>query len=88
MKPKIKNSTGNVFADLKIQNPKEALAKAHVVCKIHKIIKKKKLSQAKVSKILQMSQSEVSSLLRGYFMDFSLEKLLQFLNVLEQDVHN
>lgn len=70
-----------------IPNPEEALAKAKVVAKIHDIIKKKKLIQAKVAKILKINQPKVSLLLRGYLSDFSLERLLRFLNDLGQDVY-
>ena len=80
-------SSGNVFADLGIPNPEEALAKSEIVLKIHDIIKKKKLTQAKVAKILKISQPKVSLLLRGYLTDFSLERLLRFLNDLGQDVY-
>ena len=59
-------SSGNVFADLDIDNPEEALAKSEIVLKI--------------------SQPKVSLLLRGYLTDFSLERLLRFLNDLGQDV--
>lgn len=80
-------SSGNVFADLGVPNPEEALAKAKIVSKIYEIIKKKKLIQAKVAKILKISQPKVSLLLRGYLADFSLERLLRFLNDLGQDVY-
>jgi len=80
-------SSGNVFADLGIANPEEALAKSEIVMKIHNIIKKKKLTQAKAAKILHISQPKVSLLLRGYLTDFSLERLLRFLNDLGHDVY-
>ena len=80
-------SSGNVFADLGIPNPEEALAKSQLVWKISKIIKKRKLTQAKVAKILKIPQPKVSLLLRGYLKSFSLERLLRFLNDLGQDVH-
>jgi predicted XRE-type DNA-binding protein len=80
-------SSGNVFADLDIPNPEEALAKSKIVMKIHDIIKKKKLTQAKAAKILKISQPKISLLLRGYLTDFSLERLLRFLNDLGQDVY-
>ena len=79
-------SSGNVFADLGISNPEETLAKSQLVWKISKIIKKKKLTQAKVAKILKIKQPKVSLLLRGYLKSFSLERLLRFLNDLGQDV--
>ena len=80
-------SSGNVFADLGLPNPEEALAKAKIASKIHDIIKEKKLTQAKAAKILEITQPKVSLLLRGYLTDFSLERLLGFLNELGQDVY-
>jgi predicted XRE-type DNA-binding protein len=80
-------SSGNVFADLGIPNPEEAMAKAKVAIKIHETIKKKKLTQSKAAKILKISQPKVSLLLRGYLADFSLERLLRFLNDLGQNVY-
>ncbi len=47
----------------------------------------KKLTQTKAAKILKISQPKVSLLLRGYLTDFSLERLLRFLNNLGQDVY-
>jgi len=79
--------SGNVFADLGISNPEEALAKSQLAWEISKIIKKKKLTQAKVAKILKIKQPKVSLLLRGYLKSFSLERLLRFLNDLGHDVY-
>lgn len=80
-------SSGNVFADLGIPNPEEAVAKAEIALKICEVIKKKRLTQAKAAKILKISQPKVSLLLRGYLTNFSLERLLRFLNDLGQDVY-
>ena len=80
-------SSGNVFADLGFPNPEEAMAKAEIAMKIHDTIKKKKLTQAKAAKILKISQPKISLLLRGYLTDFSLERLLRFLNDLGQNVY-
>lgn len=80
-------SSGNVFADLGVPNPEEAIAKAEVALKICEIIKKKRLTQAQAAKILKISQPKVSLLLRGYLTNFSLERLLRFLNDLGQDVY-
>jgi predicted XRE-type DNA-binding protein len=80
-------SSGNVFADLGIPNPEEALAKSAIAVKIHTIIKKKKLTQVKAAKLLKVSQPKLSLLLRGHLTDFSLERLLRFLNDLGQDVY-
>lgn len=80
-------SSGNVFADLGIPEPEEAMAKAQIAMKIYETIKAKKLTQTKAAKILHISQPKVSLLLRGYLTDFSLERLLRFLNDLGQDVY-
>jgi predicted XRE-type DNA-binding protein len=77
----------NVFADLGILKPEEAMAKAKIAMKIYETIKAKKLTQTKAAKILKISQPKVSLLLRGYLTDFSLERLLRFLNELGQDVY-
>src|SRR5258708_3954181 len=80
-------SCGNVFADLGISDPEEALAKSQIVWEISRIIKRKKLTQAKVAKLLRIDQPKVSLLLRGYLKSFSLERLFRFLNDLGQDIH-
>jgi predicted XRE-type DNA-binding protein len=80
-------SSGNVFADLGLPHPEEALAKAEIASKIYDIIKEKKLSQAQAAKILEISQPKISLLLRGFLTNFSLERLLRFLNDLGQDVY-
>ena len=77
----------NVFADLGIPEPEEAMAKAQITMKIYETIKAKKLTQAQTAKILKISQPKVSLLLRGHLTDFSLERLLRFLNDLGQDVY-
>jgi predicted XRE-type DNA-binding protein len=83
----VEESSGNIFADLGLANPEEALAKAQLAIEISKIIKKRKLTQVRVAKILKIAQPKVSLLLRGYLKSFSLERLLRFLNALGQDIH-
>ncbi|BBI16565.1 XRE family transcriptional regulator [Neochlamydia sp. S13] len=48
---KYEESSGNVFADLGIENPEEALAKAELARQIAKLIKKKKLKQKQAAEI-------------------------------------
>lgn len=76
-----------MFADLDIPNPEEALAKSQVAIEIRRIIKKKRLTQARVAKVLKIDQPKVSLLLRGYLTNFSLERLFRFLNDLGQDIY-
>jgi predicted XRE-type DNA-binding protein len=79
-------SSGNVFADLGISNPEEALAKAELANRIAVLIRERGLTQAKAAKLLGIDQPKVSSLLRGYLAGFSLERLMRFLLLLGQDI--
>src|ERR1700734_2411144 len=85
-KTEYNESSGNVFADLGLENPEEALAKSELARQIAKIIKKKKLTQKKAAEILAIDQPKISSLIRGRLRSFSLERLIRFLNELGQDV--
>jgi predicted XRE-type DNA-binding protein len=85
-KQKIENSSGNVFRDLGLPDAEGRLAKAEIVSQICTLIKKKRLSQTKVAKLLKITQPKVSLLLSGKLRGFSLAKLLKFLNILGQDV--
>jgi predicted XRE-type DNA-binding protein len=85
-KMEYREGSGNVFADIGIPNPEEALAKAKIAMKIHEGIKKKKLNQAKAAKILGLAQPKLSELLRGHFRGYSIERLIHFLNELGKDV--
>jgi predicted XRE-type DNA-binding protein len=89
MKKKIayEDSSGNVFADLGVDNPEEALAKSELARQIAKIIKKRKLTQKQAAEILEIDQPKVSALIRGRLRSFSLERLIRFLNELGQDVN-
>jgi predicted XRE-type DNA-binding protein len=79
-------SSGNVFADLGVPNPEEALAKAELASKIAALLRERKLTQAKAAKLLGIDQPKVSNLLRGNLTGFSLERLMRFLLLLGQDI--
>ena len=79
-------STGNVFADLGLPNPEEALAKAELAQKIIVLIREKGLTQVQAAKVLGVDQLKVSALLRGHLTGFSLERLMRFLLRLGQDI--
>ena len=79
-------SSGNVFADLGLPNPEEALAKAQIAHQIHTIIEEKGLTQAQAGKILGVPQSKVSNVVLGNLSGFSMERLLRFLNALDHEV--
>jgi len=81
-----KISSGNVFADLGVDAPEEALAKAELTAKISQLIEDRGLTQASAAKILGIDQPKVSALLHGRLTGFSMERLIKFLNTLGHDV--
>jgi predicted XRE-type DNA-binding protein len=85
-KRQVQASSGNVFRDLGVPDPDEALAKAELVRQISDIITKQKLTQAKAASILGVDQPKVSALIRGHFEGFSTDRLFRFLNALGRDV--
>ena len=72
-------SSGNVFADLGIENTEEALAKSGIAHQISQVIKKKKFTKKRAAEILKMDQSKISALIRGRLDSFSLEQLTDLL---------
>jgi predicted XRE-type DNA-binding protein len=82
----VRRSSGNVFADLKLPDAHEYLAKAQLAAQIHQAIKNRKLTQTAAGKLLGISQPKVSALLNGRLDGFSTDRLLRFLNALGYDV--
>lgn len=76
----------NVFADLGFDNPEEELFKADLTAEIARLIKKRRLTQSRTASLFGVSQPRINSLLRGRFDLFSIETLMSFLNVLDQDI--
>lgn len=85
-KIKFTKSSGNVFADMGFKDSKERLVKADLAIKINQIIKDRKLKQANAAKILGINQPKISAIANGRLKDFSIERLIEFLNKLDQDV--
>ena len=82
----ITDSTGNVFADLGLSDPEDRLTKAELAYKISEIIANKRLKQEDAAKLLHITQPKISLILNGKLSGFSLEKLIHFLYLLDQDV--
>lgn len=85
-KLEITKSTGNVFGDLEIPNPENYLAKVELARQINNILEKRRLKQTEAAKILGIDQPKVSALSCGRLDDFSIERLITFLNKLDRDV--
>jgi predicted XRE-type DNA-binding protein len=82
----ITRGSGNVFADLGLENPDEELLKAHLAIRIRSLISEHGLTQAKAAKTLKIAQPDVSALVNGRISGFSLERLFSFVRRLGDDV--
>jgi predicted XRE-type DNA-binding protein len=78
MSETIVNSSGNIFLDLGYSPDEAAILqmRCELMADLRKLIKAKKLTQAKAAEILGVSQSRVSDLIRGKWERFSLEMLI------------
>ena len=85
-KIRIRESSGNVFQDLGFPNPDREQLKARLMLQIYRIIKDRKLTQAAAGEMLGIKQPHVSALMRGQSGNFSVERLIDFLTALGQDV--
>ena len=82
----IREGSGNVFADLGFPNAAREQIKAHLALQIYRLIKGRELTQTRAGEILGIKQPHVSALTRGQSGAFSVERLMEFLTALGQDV--
>jgi predicted XRE-type DNA-binding protein len=83
---RVKEGTGNVFADLGFPNPEREQLKVRLTLQIYRLIKDRGLTQARAGAILGIRQPHVSGLMRGHSGNYSVERLMDFLNALGHDV--
>jgi predicted XRE-type DNA-binding protein len=79
-------SSGNVFADMGLEDADELGTKARLGAAINRIVERRGLTQAEVATALQINQPKVSALLHYKLEGFSVERLMRFLVALGQDV--
>jgi len=82
----IHDSSGNVFAELGIENADEYLAKSELAAQILRIVERRRLTQAAAGELLGITQPKVSALLNGRLDGFSTERLFRFLTKLGCDI--
>jgi predicted XRE-type DNA-binding protein len=75
-----------VFADLGFPDAVHREAKLRLACTLNQLLDGLKLSQAEVAKVLGVSQPKVSALRNYRLAGFSLERLMNLLTALDQDV--
>ena len=79
-------SSGNVFADLGFRNSKQELLKAKLTVEIYRLLQKRGVTQKEAARLLGTTQAQVSTLMRCKPVSVSVGRLMEFLNVLGQDV--
>src|SRR5688572_16546096 len=82
----IEPGTGNVFADLGYADAKERTLKVELALEVNRVLKQRKLTQARADELLGIVQPDVSDLSRYRLNRFSVERLMQFLTQLGKDV--
>ena len=83
---KFEESSGNIFADLGLDDSGELYARAQIGVHVFKILKDKKLKQREIAAVLGIAQPDVSHLMNGHFSRFTTDKLLDFLKRLDRKV--
>src|SRR5688572_8645691 len=82
----VTRGTGNVFADLGFPDAAERQAKLRLACALNQVLDGRKLSQADAAKVLGVTQPKVSALRHYKLAGFSVERLMNLLTALDQDV--
>ena len=82
----IEASSGNVFADLGLPDAAELDAKVRLAVMINRLLAAQRLNQVTAAARLKVSQPKISAL-KNYRLDgLSIERLMNFLPALGQDV--
>jgi predicted XRE-type DNA-binding protein len=77
-KIEVHSSSGNIFADLGLQNPDELLVKAELIHQISEIISARQLTESEASELLSLDRATLTNLLRGKLSEFSTEQLFRY----------
>lgn len=82
----IEIGSGNIFADLGLDDADELYTRTALGIQVMKTIRQNGLNQKEAGKLLALKQPEVSAIMRAKYSRFSQERLIGFLNKLEQKV--
>ena len=83
MKPAFEESSGNVFADVGLDDAEELLVRARLGHAVRMILESRNLKQRAICQLLEIKQPEVSNLMNGRYTLFSQDRLFGFLNKLD-----
>jgi predicted XRE-type DNA-binding protein len=80
-------SSGNVFADMGLEEADELLTRAQLGYSVRQILHQERdLKQREIAELLDINQPEVSNLMQGKYYLFSEGRLFGFLNKLNKKV--
>ncbi|MBV8884145.1 MAG: XRE family transcriptional regulator [Chroococcidiopsidaceae cyanobacterium CP_BM_RX_35] len=82
----IEVGSGNVFADLGLEDADELYTRTALGIQVMQILRERGYSQKEAAEVLQIKQPEVSAIMRAKFSRYSQERLIGFLNKLERKV--
>lgn len=82
----VTRGTGNVFADLGFPDAAERQAKLRLAYALNQVLAAGKLSQAEAAKVLGVTQPKVSALRNYKLSGFSVERLMNLLTAVDQDI--
>jgi predicted XRE-type DNA-binding protein len=81
-----KHGTNNVFKDLGFPDAEELTTKTILAMKINDIIERRGLTQSQAAELLRMPQPKVSAIRNYKLRGISLERLMQALTALGQNI--
>ena len=82
----VTRGTGNVFADLGFPDAAVRQATLRLAYALNQVLEARKLSQADAAKVLGVTQPNASALRHYKLAGFSVERLMNLLTALDQDV--
>ena len=83
---KITRGTTNVFADLGYPDAAERQTKTRLALAVNELLKDRNMKQREIGALLGIPQPKVSALINYRLDIFSVERLMEFLTALDQDV--
>ena len=75
----VQRGSENVFADVDVQDPADAQAKADIALALGRIIEDRGLTPTAAAALLGVTELDVSDILRGRLGGFSLERLVSLI---------
>ena len=82
----VTRGTRNVFADLGVRDAAERQTKLRRAYALNQMLEVRQLSQAEAAKVLGLTQPKIFALRHYKLAGFSVERLMNLLTALDQDV--